>query len=90
MMSKVMVTLNLHENDTDGDYDNHGIDWHKQRQMYVTGIYTARLKWYVPIAFSSPKAQLEVVSLLVSNESPYFSHYNPQNVSFKFTTFWQL
>ena len=34
--------------------------------------------WYVPIALSSPTAQPEVVLFLVSNESPYFSHYNPK------------
>ena len=48
------------------------------------------LKWHVPTAFSSPRAQPEVVvvfwfrnkliriDFLVSNESPYFSHYNPK------------
>ena len=36
------------------------------------------LKALMPITFSSPRAQPEVVLFLVSNESPYFSHYNPK------------
>ena len=34
------------------------------------------IKWYVPITFSSPRAQPEVVLWLVLKESPHFPHYN--------------
>ena len=34
------------------------------------------LKDLMPITFSSPRAQPEVVHFLISNESPYFSIYN--------------
>ena len=40
--------------------------------------HSIALKWYVPIAFSSPMAQPEVRTFLVSYESSYFSHYNPK------------
>ena len=33
------------------------------------------------------RVQPEVVRLLMSNKSPYFSHYNPK---IKFTIFWKL
>ena len=33
---------------------------------------------YMPITFSSPRAQPEVVLFLMSHESPYFSHYHPK------------
>ena len=36
------------------------------------------LKWYIHIAFSSPRAQLEVVLFWISNESPYFLIVNPK------------
>ena len=36
------------------------------------------LKWYVPLHSHPPGAQSEVVLFLVSNESPYFSHYSPK------------
>ena len=32
----------------------------------------------MPITFSSPRAQPEVVYFLISNESPYFSDANPK------------
>ena len=45
----------------------------------VCGVYECLLlKALMPITFSSPRAQPEVVLFLVSNESPYFSHYNPK------------
>ena len=38
--------------------------------------YYDALKWYVPIAISIPHCSTGSSTLLVSNESPYFSHYN--------------
>ena len=38
-------------------------------------------KWYVPIAFSSPRTQPKVVLFLVSNESLYFSKYFNSKIS---------
>ena len=43
--------------------------------LFITPPY---LKALMPITFSSPRVKLEVVPFLVSNEIPYFSHFNPK------------
>ena len=40
--------------------------------------FWSSLKDLMPITFSSPRAQLEVVYFLISNESPYFLITNPK------------
>ena len=48
-----------------------------QYELICIKVLGKGLKQYVPIAFSSHRAQLQVV-FLVSNKSPYFIHYNPK------------
>ena len=43
------------------------------RLLLVFFNFTDHLKDVMPITFSSPRAQPEVVHFLISNESPYFS-----------------
>ena len=43
-------------------------------KFYKNLIQSTELKALMPITFSSPRAQPEVVYFLVSNESPYFSN----------------
>ena len=58
--------------------------------VYFESCYFFKIKRYVPIAFSSPRAQPEVVLFWVSNESPYFSHYNPKISASNSIYFWSL
>ena len=51
------------------------------------GDYFVLLKALMPITFSSPIAQPEVVYILISDESPYFQI---QNFSFKFFVVLQI
>ena len=51
-----------------GPYDGIPVLWEVHTKLVLI------LKALMPITFSSPRAQPEVVYFLVSNESPYFSN----------------
>ena len=47
------------------------------------------LKVLMPITFSSPRAQPEVVHFLISNESPYFSGCKSKILALNSLLFWR-
>ena len=54
------------------------ISWNQEISSQNPKIMKFSEKPYVPITFSSPKTQPEVVLFLVWKDSPYFSHQNPK------------
>ena len=56
----------------------------KKRRLSPQECQSSTLKALMPITFSSPRAQPEVVYFLISNESPYFSDCKSKIFSLKF------